>query len=190
MHILVIDNETIRINDLKTLLGDNTYDIIKVNQIKTNISKKYQLIILSGSSKFPVLGNEKFYKKEIALIKNSTTPILGICLGFELIAHIFGAKLELLTERIKGKKKIIILKKHYLFKNISNFFVYESHRWIIKKAPKYFTTLARSKSGLEIIKHDDRNLFAFQFHPSVLKNKTCGNKIFNNLLSGLETQPQ
>ena len=188
MNILIIDNGTIRINNLKTLLTDNTHKVIKLGEINHSQAHAYDLIILSGSSKFPIIGNEILYKNEINLIKNNPAPILGICLGFELIAFAFGAKLEIKKEKMKGIREISILDSGEIFKDLPNFSVYESHRWIVKNLPEDFIALAESRDGFEVIKHKNRNIYGFQFHPSIFTNKTSGDEIFNNLLNVLNTK--
>ncbi len=185
MHILIINNGTVRIDDLKKLLNIYTYDIVKLGEINSSQASKYDLIILSGSSTFSILGNEKLYKNEIQLIKNCKTPILGICLGFELIAFSYGAKLELLDKKIKDIIDISVLESGGIFNNLPNFSVYESHRWVVKKAPEEFLVLAESKNGIEVIKHKDKNVYGFQFHPSAFTDLTCGDEIFKNLLNSL-----
>ena len=187
MHILVIDNESQRINELKTLISNNTFKVVSYNKIPTIPISEYDLIILSGGSNHPVVGNDHLYKDEITLIRECTKPMLGICLGFELIAHSFGAKLELLDNKTKGLIEISPVGKNILFKNLPNFLVYESHRWAIKELPKDFIALAKSKDGIEAFQHKNKNIFGFQFHPSVFPEKTTGDEIFNNLLKNIST---
>jgi hypothetical protein len=64
MHILIIDNETIRLRELKSLLNYNTYKIIKPKNININKTGIFDLIILSGGSKIPVIGNNETYKTQ------------------------------------------------------------------------------------------------------------------------------
>ena len=53
----------------------------------------YDAFVLSGSSKYAILNHLDVYSSEIELIKKSNKPILGICLGFELICYTFDEKL-------------------------------------------------------------------------------------------------
>lgn len=186
MNFLIIDNGTVRIQELKKLLNNHTYEIVKLGNINLCIVDRFDAIILSGSSKFPIFGNENLYRNEIYLIKNSKKPIIGICLGFELIAHVFGAELKRVDRKIRGIVDISVVKPSKLFLQLPNFSVFESHRWVIKKSPKNFITLAVSENGIEAFKHKNRKLYGFQFHPSVFTDITCGDEIFNNLLTILE----
>ena len=172
--------------ELQKLLSSHTYEIVKLGSIDLSVIDRFDVIILSGSSKFPIFGNENLYGNEIDLIKNSTKPIIGICLGFELIAYVFGAKLERINKKTRGIIDISVVRLRELFLQLPNFSVFESHRWVVKKSPENFITLAVSKDGVEAFRHKNRKLYGFQFHPSVFMDKTCGDEIFNNLLLSIE----
>lgn len=186
MNILVIDNGTIRLKELKTLLRDNKVKIIGFQKLDNVNIENFDLIVLSGSSSFPVVGNEAQYKQEIDLIKNSTKPIVGICLGFELIGFAYGTELVEMQSKEKGIIDLKVTSSNKIFKKLPNFSVYESHRWVIKKLPADLVELARSKDGIEAIKHKNRKVYGFQFHPEMFIEETCGDEIFNNLLKVLE----
>lgn len=187
MNILLIDNGTIRLSELKSLLRGNRVKIIKFDKIKSITIKDFNLIILSGSSShLPILGNQSLYKDEIWLIRNAAVPIIGICFGFELIGYAYGAELKELKTREKGIIKIQVTNPDSIFHNLPNFDVYESHRWVIKKLPKDLIELARSKDGIEAIKHKTKKIYGFQFHPEMFTERTCGDEIFRNLLNSLK----
>ena len=183
MNILIIDNKSKHIIKLKKLLINHKVTTFLYNEINLKLIDNFDLIILSGGSHFSVLGHEQEYKKEIEIIKNVNKPIIGICLGFQLIAYVFGAKLYKINKKIKGISPIKVISDHYIFNNLPNFKVYESHRWLIKKIPKNFIELARSKDGIEVFKHRYKNIYGFQFHPEVFCDETCGDEIFYNLLN-------
>jgi len=179
---MIVDNGTSYLKKLKTLLVDNELKIIESTHVSSINQNENDLIILSGGHGFPVMDKQNPYAHEIELVKNSTGPILGICLGYEIIAHAFGAKLELMEGREKGLLEISPIGEDALFKNITNFSVYESHRWIVKQLPSELIGLATSKDGYEIIKHENRPIFGFQFHPEMFTEQACGDEIFRNFL--------
>lgn len=186
MNLLIIDNGTVRIQELQKLLKSHTHEVVKLGSIDLGIVDSFDAIILSGSSQFPIFGNEDLYKNEINLIKNSTKPIIGICLGFELIAYAFGAELKRLDRKIRGIVDISVIRPDEIFLQLPNFQVFDSHRWVVEKSPNSFVTLAISKYGVEAFRHQDRKLYGFQFHPEMFVDETCGDEIFNNLLVVLE----
>jgi len=115
MNILIVDNGIVRISELQKLLENHTYEIMKLGDIDLGIADRFDAIVLSGSSKFPIFGNEDLYRDEINLIKNSTKPIIGICLGFQLIAYAFGAELKRVDKKIRGIIEISIVGSSELF---------------------------------------------------------------------------
>lgn len=189
MKVLLIDNGTTLLEKLCTLIpGDEI--VHRPNDIKISDSKNFDLIILSGSKDLTVKYDQEYFKKEIELIKISKIPLIGICLGCELIATAFGGTIKRLDERHSGIRditavsdnKILALEKGESYK------VYEGHRWIIDTAPQNFDVLATSDEGPEIIKHNTLPIWGFQFHPENLTDQTEGDEIFLNLFSKLASK--
>ncbi len=77
---------------------------------------------------------------------------------------------------------IQIIENDHIFNDLPNFKVYEAHRWKIDKVPDGFVVLAQSDECIQAIKHKNREVYGFQFHPEMFVDKTCGDEIFNNLL--------
>ncbi|KKP69828.1 hypothetical protein A2X44_05175 [candidate division CPR3 bacterium GWF2_35_18] len=186
MNIIVIDNGTNNLQKLLFLLKNHNTEIINVKKINLKNTSKADLIILSGSSKNAVVKNKSLYNKEIELIKKSKVPMIGICLGFELISFVYHTELKLREEREKGFVDIEIVNNEAIFKDLPNLKVFESHRWYIDRLSPDLVMLAKSESGIEIIKHTNRMIYGFQFHPELYITKTCGHKIFFNLLHYIE----
>jgi GMP synthase-like glutamine amidotransferase len=186
MKILIVDNGTSYLPQLITLLGDNIFHVVKYSEISFVIDNDFDAIVLSGGHDFSVSGNEDMFRKEMDFVKNSNKPIFGICLGFEIIASAFGAKLELMEKKERGILDIQITKPDEIFVNIPNFQVFESHRWVIKDPVDEFIVLACSKDGIEAIKHKTKSIYAVQFHPEMFVEKTCGNEIFHNFLYSIK----
>jgi anthranilate/para-aminobenzoate synthase component II len=185
MNILVIDNGTKYLPQLISLLTKHQVSVINFSEIQSSSVDNYDVIILSGGHKFPINGNESKLEKEIELIKSTSVPIFGICFGFELIAHCYGAELELMNRKEKGILDINVIVPDVIFDQIPNFKVYESHRWVVKKTSTELIALAESKDGIEAIKHKTKPIYAVQFHPEMVVDKTCGDEIFFNFLNRL-----
>ena len=184
MNILIINNGTKHLGRLKDLLLNHKIQMINFLD-KTPDLRNIDLVILTGNSIFPLFYNQDIYKEEISLINNSNKPIVGICFGCELIAYTFGAKIERVENKIKGIKRIEILNRDSVFKGVHELEVYESHHWVITTLSKDLIGLAKSKYGYEVIKHKEKQIYGFQFHPEMLVDKTAGDEIFNNLISSI-----
>lgn len=182
MKILLIDNGTSYLPELKKLLSGHTFKIIKYSEISSIQADTFDATILSGGHNFPVKNNENRLKNEFAYVTNSKKPILGICFGFEIIARAFGAELELMPRREQGLLDIQVDNPEVIFSGISTFQVFENHRWVVKKLPESLVALAHSKDGIEALKHHRLPIYGVQFHPEMFTEKTNGIKILSNFL--------
>ncbi len=183
MKILIVNNGTKHLEQLQDLLPRGTvHTTVAFSEIDKDKAESFDLTILSGGYSFPVLGNEEKLKKEIAFITHYKKPIFGICFGFELIAFTFGAQLERMEKKERGILTVEVLEPDSIFLNISHFDVFEAHRWVVKELGSTCIALAKSKDGIEAIKHKTRPMYAVQFHPEMFVDKTCGDEIFRNFL--------
>ena len=186
MKILIVDNETIRLDKLRELLSKNEVETILFSEINFEYSQNFDLIILSGGSNHSVIGNNDLYNKELELIKKSKKPIIGICLGFQLICYAFGAFLSRLETKEHGFIEIKTTLENDIFSNLLNPRVYESHKWVAKKEPKDFILLATSIDGVEAIKHKSKDIYGFQFHPEMFVNETSGDEILFSVINKIK----
>ena len=167
MNLLLIDNGTSFLQTLERSLTDCEISVIAYSSITNDHLEKADLIVLSGGHGYPVVHHENEYTKELQLIRGTFKPIIGICLGFELIVYAFGGELELMKMREKGELQISLTKPIPLFGNTTTITVFESHRWSVKQLPENLEILATSKDGIEIIKHKMLPIIGFQFHPEM-----------------------
>ena len=168
MKTLIINNHSNYIKELVSLFSDVVI-IDKQTLTKDFNITNYDLIVLSGGSNVPtVLRHPEEYIYEISIIKESKIPVLGICLGAEIICEAYGGKLQELTEEHRGVITLQItnldLEKAL---GVSNLEVTEGHHIGIQGIPQDFISCAHSEHGIEIIKHKDKPIIGFQFHPEV-----------------------
>lgn len=182
LQILIIDNKTSYLEKLKLWFVDHEVVVENYDHLDLEKANSFDLIILSGGYQYHVVGNPDKFSKELALIKNSTKPILGICLGFELIGYAFGCQLELMKEKEKGELELRIVNPDPIVKGLASMNVYESHRWVITKPSKDLKVIAESKDGIEMIKHVSRPIYGFQFHPEIIVNQTQNDILKENVL--------
>jgi para-aminobenzoate synthetase len=188
MKLLVVDNGTSYLPALLKLLAPHEVTVIPWTKFLPKDAESSDTVILSGGHSLTVTGHDQEYRGELDFIRETRLPIIGICLGFELIAHAFGAKLHLLEEKEKGLVKLIFTRPHPIFLGVPEAEVFESHRWVVKNVPKPLVGLATSKDGYEIIAHESKPVFGFQFHPEMFTEKTVGAKIMNNCLDLIEAR--
>ena len=171
MKTLIINNHSKYIAELSSIFSN----VVILDKEKLNIDfdiSEYDLIVLSGGSNVPtVLRHPEKYENEIELIKNTNIPIVGICLGSEIIIKAFGGELKELQKKHKGIIKLKIINQ-YLEKILetSKIEVAEAHHVGIQELPQNFTSYAESDHGIEIFKHNNKTIIGFQFHPEVSNN--------------------
>ena len=116
-------------------------------------------------------------------------PILGICLGAQVIAECFGAELFNLKHVMHGKKTSINIldNNSTLYKNIpQSIMVGRYHSWAINiKSHTDFITTATDKHGVVMsFRHINYPLIGIQYHPeSVLTD--YGQHILRNWLTNI-----
>lgn len=180
MNVLLIDNGTTLLTKLKELIPGN--EVVQCwNNFTPEAVEKADLIILSGSSQMPLVGNEEKFSAELSLIAQTRKPIIGICFGSELITIAFGGTLKQLPAAHKGVRSVELLDPDVGIgkKEIQ---VYENHRWSIDTLPEHFTVIARSADGPEIIRHTSLPIWGMQIHPENHTNVTEGDEIFFHIL--------
>lgn len=184
MKILLIDNGTTLLEKLQKLIPGIEVTK-KINDINLDNDLNYDLLVLSGSSHYCVTYDKRIFSKEIELLKNFPKAVIGICVGAELLADMFGAKLIQLEEPIKGKRIINFNTPNIFDKNKIE--VFENHNWAIIEPSGDIEIIAQSENGIEIFKSKNRPIYGLQFHPENLVDETEGDEIFLNLLNNIQT---
>jgi anthranilate synthase/phosphoribosyltransferase len=123
----------------------------------------YDAIILSPGPKSPA-----DYPLTLNLLNtNLKIPVLGICLGMQMMLEREGAKIIKYQPPIHGKTSSLLICNHdSLFKNISDSKVARYHSLIAQDIPETFSVLAKSPEGhVMAVLHKTKKLLGVQFHP-------------------------
>jgi anthranilate synthase/aminodeoxychorismate synthase-like glutamine amidotransferase len=115
-------------------------------------------------------------------------PILGVCLGHQGIAAVYGANIENAPEIMHGmRSKVIKVKDSILFKGIKDEFeVMRYHSLIVVEkslSDMFVVTVKTQDKGLVMaFEHKSLPVFGIQFHPESI-GTLDGMKILENFLS-------
>lgn len=110
-------------------------------------------------------------------------PILGICYGQQLTAHLLGGKVRKGNDREYGKTTLRIDGNSLLFKGVKKSIVcWMSHTYFVSGLPRGFTVSARTRTCPAAAFEDRTNkIYGVQFHPEVMHTEQ-GPKILKNFL--------
>jgi len=163
--------------DLKVIRNDE----LTIEEIdKLNPEK----IILSPG---PATPNEAGVCLEVIEYFQNKTPILGICLGHQSIAQVFGGEIIRAKNMMHGKtSKIKVIKDNVMFKNLPNEFTqtrYHSLTVNEENLPSIVIPTARSLDDNEImaLQIKDKPIYGVQFHPESIMSE-YGHEILDNFL--------
>lgn len=113
-------------------------------------------------------------------------PVLGVCLGHQVIAHYCGAKVIKGERPMHGKISLITHNSHGVFKNLpQHFSVTRYHSLAVDKAslPKSLKISAQTDDGIIMgIYSTLRPLHGIQFHPEAVFSEQ-GKELVNNFIS-------
>ncbi|KUK00834.1 MAG: GMP synthase [glutamine-hydrolyzing] subunit A [Methanobacteriaceae archaeon 41_258] len=161
----------------RTLRYLNIPSKIIPNTIPVDVLLEYEPngIIIGGGPSVGEAGNSIEYIRDIKL------PILGICLGHQLMALAFNGRVGSAEAEEYAQIEIEILDEDDIFKGLgSHMSVWASHKDEVKILPEDFKVLARSSiCEIEAMKHVKRPLYGVQFHPEV-HHTLEGPRIFEN----------
>ena len=123
--------------------------------------------------------------KELIRAAAGKIPLLGVCLGMQAIAEVFGGNVIKAPLPVHGKVSEIVHNQKGVFDGIpQNFLATRYHSLAVEEnsLPKFIEITAKTKEGIVMgIKHSSYNLQGVQFHPeSVLT--ICGLALIENFL--------
>ena len=110
-------------------------------------------------------------------------PILGICYGSQLMAHLLGGSVKTAPVSEYGKTEVEVDRTCALFSNVSEKTIcWMSHTDYIEKAPDNFRITAHTPvCPVAAMENPEKNLYAVQFHPEVMHTQE-GKQMLSNFV--------
>jgi para-aminobenzoate synthetase component 2 len=170
--ILVVDNhDSFVFNIVQYLdeLGAVTH-VVKNEEIEPKYCQNFDGVVIS-----PGPGNPQNAGASIDVVKycdRHEIPILGICLGLQVIGAAYGAKISSAPELLHGRTSEILHDGTDLFKDIPNNFIatrYHSLAIESDSVPVELQVTARCSDGTIMgISHRSKKIVGVQFHPEAV----------------------
>ncbi len=185
--ILLIDNYDSFVHNLARYVGELGCDrnVVRNDEAETAdlIDSKPEAIILSPG---PCTPSEAGISKDLVrAAAEHNIPLLGVCLGHQCIAEVFGGKTVRATAPRHGKTSLIKHGNHPLFGHLPNPFAAARYHSLVSEvnATDPLGIIARSTDDGHVmaLAHQTLPILGVQFHPeSVLTDH--GHQLLANFL--------
>jgi len=144
-------------------------------------NEKADAIIISPGPKGPA---DSGISKEVVWEFKSETPVLGVCLGMQVINEVFGGKTVLAPRPVHGERDHIFHNQKGLFKSIpSPFLAARYHSLMIQVESDELEIISRNGDGIIMgVKHKHYPVYGVQFHPESFMTE-YGREMTINFLS-------
>lgn len=171
--LVIIDNQSSYMRKFKKeFLAEQDFDYVFFDHnqpIVLSKNTKVQGIILSGGKGNPY--EPLNLTANFIALMNWDVPILGFCLGHEIIAVAYRSQIRKLPKYQNKKEKIRITRiNDPIFEGLgkTELKLQKKHSFHISYLPDVFDTLAYSEiCPHEVIKHKEKPVYGFQSHPEV-----------------------
>ena len=186
--ILLVDNYDSFTYNLLQYLGEFTEVEVLRNDAPDLEEKAIQAdaLVLSPGPGWPAdAGRMEALIKEFAGRK----PILGICLGHQAIAEVFGGKLGLAKQVMHGKQSSMRLEApSILYQGLpERMDIMRYHSIVIEEMPESFQVISRTEDDGSImgIQHESLPIFGLQYHPESIGTRE-GKETLKNFVAYVE----
>ena len=186
MKILLIDNYDSFTFNLYHYISSLkiSVDVFRNDKItdKEILKRKYNKIVIS-----PGPGNPNQAGNCIKIVKHfyKTIPILGVCLGHQIIGQVFNSKIVIAKNLMHGKTSLIQHNGKGIFKGIKKVIsATRYHSLIIDKknfGKDLIITAETNDKTIMAVMHKKYNVHGVQFHPESIKSPEGINLLRNFL---------
>lgn len=165
-QVCVIRNDEVKVKDLEAL----------------NKAGELEGIIISPGPKSP---RDSGMSGEVVKKMKGVVPILGVCLGHQIIGHTFGARVEKGSRPMHGKVTWISHQERSIFRRLPRTYqVTRYHSLVVseKEMPDCLQVDARGEDGTVMaISHRELPVFGVQFHPEAVLTQ-YGYELLDNFI--------
>ena len=186
---LIIDNYDSFVYNIAQMVAElgSTPIVIRNDELTPKLVERLNpdRIVISPGPGTPERPEDVGVSIEVVKRAAGRIPVLGICLGHQVVGYAFGAKIRRAKVIMHGKvDKIKVLRSSRIFSGLPD--IIEATRYnslVIAELPPVLTVNAISLSDGEImaVKHTELPVFGVQFHPESV-GTVLGKAILKNFL--------
>jgi len=169
LNIVLIDSFDSHTNNLKACIlktKNINLETIQYNEIRDN---EYKIALCDGIIISPGQGDPSYYVQfhEPLMAHYTNKPVLGVCLGHQIISLLFGGETFNLASPRHGRQALITIKTDIdLFKELEPFTragLYHSHA-VCNIGKELMVTAVDDQDVIMGIKHKKHPIYGIQFH--------------------------
>lgn len=187
--ILIIDNYDSFVYNVYQVIGEFVEDVKVYRNDEISIEEIKELnpsgIVISPGPGKP---SEVSVCFDIIREFEGKVPILGICLGHQVIGEYYGAKVVKHTEIVHGKIDTVKNLGSKIFEGVSEEFSAMRYHSLIIDRESFLEELdiisELSDGTIMGVKHKDKEVYGVQFHPESI-GTSCGEKMIENFVRGI-----
>jgi para-aminobenzoate synthetase len=187
---------------MKTLLIDN-YDSFTFNlfQLIAKVNRVQPIVVRNDSAPWSEIRQWDFDNIVISpgpgrpeverdfgicsqAIKEANVPVLGVCLGYQGLCHLFGGTVDYAKSVMHGRASKIIHTAEEIFRGIpSPFTAIRYHSLHVSKLSDELEQMAWTEDGIVMgARHKNRPIWGVQFHPESICTE-YGHQLIENFRS-------
>jgi GMP synthase-like glutamine amidotransferase len=172
MKILLINNNTKHLKKInRALRGHDVQMQIYRPGLQFHDHDK-DLVILSGGGgegceiddRLP--RGKLWYEDEMKFVLKTDKPLIGICMGFEVMARAYGQSVPYMDKFVGRTTPMTATEEGWRLFGQHELKQVELHSWHVPELPKGFEALVVSNDGIEVMRKGKKKI-ATQFHPEL-----------------------
>ena len=186
--LVMIDNYDSFVYNLAAYFEELNQDIKVIRNDKLTIEELESIENLDGIIISPGPGRPQDGGLSLDIVRHfaGKLPILGVCLGHQIIGHAFGAVVKRGTVPMHGKVTPIHTTQNRMFSNLPETYeVTRYHSLVVDESslPDELQIDAKTEDGaIMALSHKTYPVYGIQFHPEAVLTK-YGHELLNNFIT-------